>query len=331
MKIFLVIIPILFLFSCGNKNNDNQVVNAHPALSNPLVKPYTDAIASDSTNAELYFQRAEKLFDLKMEELTENDLATAVRLAPENMNYKVALSAILIDRGKGSAALEQIKALQKMSNQSDYVLMEAEAYMADQKVPEAEKIINNLLAQNPNDPKVLLDASKLKAIAKDTTTAIEYAKKIAEIAPTFYDGVYQLADLYNATNNKEAVNWYLNIYKLDTLNAYPLYDLSRYYHKQGDLIQTKHYLSKAIAVDKSFANAYNDYGTILMQEDSLEKAARLFQMAIENAPANADAYYGKGMTYLKKGNKELAKKFFIQALTFNGKHENAKKEYEKLK
>ena len=118
---------------------------------------------------------------------------------------------------------------------------------------------------------------------------------------------------------------------MDTLNAYPFYDASRFYHNKGDISLTKNYLAKAITVDKTFELAYIDYGNILIQEDSIDKAARFFQMAIENAPANADAYYGKGITYLKQGNKELAKKLFAQALTFNNKHEKAKQEYQKLK
>ena len=138
MNRFFTVIPILLFLACGNQPKEKQAEVLHPALSNPIVKPFTDAIALDSTNATLYFQRAEKLFDLKMSDLVEKDLATAVRLAPENLNYKAALAAILIEQEKGTEALKTIKEIQLKDKHPDYIRMEAEAYMADKKYEAAE-------------------------------------------------------------------------------------------------------------------------------------------------------------------------------------------------
>lgn len=320
--------------SCGQqeKKANNKDSQMHPALVNPVVKAYTDAIAQDTTNASLYFQRAEKLNQLGLPELTKTDLETAVRLDPKNQNYRESLANLLIDNGYAKEALAQVEVLKKMSpTDTNYILMEAEALVSDKKIDEANTIIENLLIAAPNHPYVLLDAAKIKAAAKDTLTALKHARNLAKTAPTYYDGVYELADLLAETKNPEAIIWYNKLYKMDSLNAYPFYDIASYYTKTGDNALAKSYFIKAIMVDKDFVNAYLDYGKILLSEDSISKADRQFQLATEVSPANADAYYYKGMIYLKKNNKALAKNFFEQALIFNGKHQEARKEYEKIK
>lgn len=320
------------LWSCGNNETKQSQKELHLALLNPVVKPYTEALELDSTNADLYFKRAEMLNKIEMLDLTLSDLENAVRLDPKNVEYRESLASLLIDNGKSDLALAQVKILkEQVPNDTNYVLMEAQAYLAGNKTVEASKIVYQLLNEMPTHPYVLLEASKIAAAEKDTTKAIDYAQQIAKHTPQFYDGIYQLADLYNATHNAKAVEWYQQLYKMDTLNAYPFYDIAKYYQGIGNTNGTKQYLVKAVMVDRDFVRAYLDYGNLLLKEDSLDKADRQFQIATEVAPANAEAYFGKGVVNLKKGKNDLAKQFFEQALVFNNKHEAAQKALTQLK
>lgn len=328
---FFFIIPLFFLIACNDVEQAEDSQEIHPALLNPVVRPYTEAIARDTANAALYYQRAGMLNKLELPELTQNDLETAVRLAPEHTEFRASLATLLIERKLSAEALTHVRILKKqVPDDTNYILMESEAYLAGGKTREADQIIQQLLAARPRNPYILLNASKIKAAEQDTPAAISYAKTLAEVAPTFYDGLYQLADLYSAAKQKEALTWYERLYKLDTLNANPYFDMAKYYQSVGDAKMAKQYFVKAIWVDKDFEKAYLDYGKMLLAEDSVDKADRQFQIATEVAPANAEAYYGKGLVYLRKGNKDLARNFFEQALIFNGHHERAKAELAKL-
>lgn len=330
-KFFFIIPFIIFVISCGPSANKEQEKPLHPALLNPVVKPYTEALALDSTNAELYFKRAEMLHKIEMADLTRADLEAAVRFQPENLEYRESLASLLIDMGSFNAALTQVKLLkERVPNDTNYTLMEAQAHLAGNNTVAAEKIIKALLADLPTHPYVLLEASKIAAAKKDTPEAIAYATRIAATAPQFYDGVYYLADLYNATHDPKAVEWYQKLYQLDTLNAFPFYDIAKYYRSIGENNKAKQYLVKAVMVDRDFVKAYLDYGDMLMQEDSLDKADRQFQIATQVAPANAEAYYGKALVYIKKGDLALAKKFLEQTIVFNGKHAAARAALQKI-
>ncbi len=317
--------------ACNEAKQVEEIPEVHPALLNPVVRPYTEAIAGDSANANLYYQRAGILNKLELPELTQKDLETAVRLDAKNTEFRTSLATLLIERKLSAQALGHIRILKEQApTDTNYILMEAEAYLAGGKTKEADQIIQQLLAAKPKNPYILLNASKIKAAEQDTPAAISYARTLAEVAPAFYDGLYQLADLYSAAKQKEALTWYERLYRLDTLNANPYFDMAKYYQSVGDIKTAKQYFVKAIWVDKDFEKAYLDYGKILLAEDSIDKADRQFQIATEVAPANAEAYYGKGLIYLRKANKDLARNFFQQALVFNGDHKGAKAELAKL-
>lgn len=330
-KFFFIVAFITFLMSCG-PSEDKEEQQMHPALLNPVVKPYTEALASDPDNADLYFKRAEMLHKIEMMELSRADLEAAVRLQPENLEYRESLASLLIDMGSSEAALAQVDLLKKqVPNDTNYILMQAQAYLAGNNTVAAGKIVQDLLADMPQHPYVLLEAAKIAAAEKDTLKALGYAGRIAATAPRFYDGVYYLADLYNAIHDPKAVDWYHKLYQLDTLNAFPFYDIAKYYRSLGEDGKAKQYLVKAVMVDRDFVRAYLDYGNMLLLEDSLEKADRQFQIATQVAPANAEAYYGKALVNIRKGETALAKRFLEQTLIFDGGHAAAKTALEKIR
>jgi tetratricopeptide (TPR) repeat protein len=331
-KFFFILMALLSCGACNSNPEKEKSTAPHPALTNPVIKPYTDAISQDSTDPTLYYQRAQMLNKLGIDALTEADLRKAVSLDAQNDEYLESLSAFLIDKNKPGDALQFIKQLQaKHPDAPDYKLLQVDALLGLGNLSEASTLVTSLMQSLPNNPYILLEASKVKAAQKDTATAIAYAQQLTAIAPDFYDGVYHLADLYSEGNNKEAIKWYQTLYKLDTLNAFPFYDLAKFYLKNEDVKTAKMYFKKSILVDRDFVKSYLELGSILMAEDSVDKADRQFQLATEVAPANADAYYGKGLVYERRGNKELAKNFYGQALIFNPDHKDASAALEKLK
>lgn len=331
-KFFFVIITVLFVSACNSNGSKQNKVTVHPALTNPVILPYTEAISQDSTDASLYFQRAQMLNKLGIDVLTEADLKKSVSLDPQNDEYLESLAAFLIDKEKAKEAIVYVKQLQsKYPEAPDYKLLEVEALLGLNKLEEANLLASTLMQHLPQNPYVLLEASKVKAAQKDTTTAIAYAMQIAKFAPEFYDGIYHIADLYSASNNKEAIKWYQTVFKLDTLNAYPYYDLAKFYQRNGNTNTAKIFFKKSIMIDRDFVKSYLDLGNIFFAEDSIDKADRQFQLATEVAPANAEAYFGKGKVYQKRGNIELAKNFFGQALIFNPEHKESAAALEKLK
>jgi tetratricopeptide (TPR) repeat protein len=77
--------------------------------------------------------------------------------------------------------------------------------------------------------------------------------------------------------------------------------------------KTKPLLSQA-----EIAKAYSDRGVArLMVEEDYAGAAKDFTAAIDFNPAKADLYVGRGLAYLKMGNKEAAKSDFDKAVALD--------------
>lgn len=87
------------------------------------------------------------------------------------------------------------------------------------------------------------------------------------------------------------------------------------YAELGRLNEAREALQKAIDLDKSYALAHYDMGTVLARmEGQQEQAIKSFETAIENNPDLAPAYYGIACIYALWKKKELALHFFEKAL-----------------
>lgn len=329
---FYIFFVLVFFTAC--KNTDSQTtseIRDAAAYHNPMIAPLTNAIEADPDNADLYFQRSVALNKIKQDDLVVRDLQKALALDSNNILYRESIAVFLLGLNRADEALPHIKILQTTDPQKlDFQLLRVEAYTAKKQYSEAQILLDSLQKNHGAQPMLLYDYSKLMAAKGDTAKALEYALKTVVIAPTFYDGRYQVADLYKAQNNILAVKWYEDLHSLDTLNANPLYDAAQFYLIRGNKEAAKAYLRQTIKTDKDFALAYLDYGKILLKQDSLAKAERQFDILIDVQPNMADAYYYKGYCAMKNGKKDLAKALFNQTLTFNPKHAEAKKHLQQL-
>jgi tetratricopeptide (TPR) repeat protein len=85
-----------------------------------------------------------------------------------------------------------------------------------------------------------------------------------------------------------------------------------------------------IAQNPQYDKAYFNLGFIYIEQDSIDKAYRMFDYAIKVSPAYAEAYYYRGLCTLQKGNKEQAASDFRQALTLKPDYELAQRELNNL-
>ena len=76
---------------------------------------------------------------------------------------------------------------------------------------------------------------------------------------------------------------------------------------------------------------FDTYAYLLMNQDKLSDALEIFTLLAEFFPESYIAFDSLGEAYLRKGDKEKAKKYFSRSLELNPKNENARKRIEELK
>lgn len=318
-----MIIPILIsilLLSCA----DNKDLQQPVAYSNPVVLPYTNALAEHPDDADLYFRRAEALNQIHADSLSIVDLKKAIEIDNVNPQYYQAIGILYLNNNQAS---EAVKALQRNLELSpgevSVRLILSKAYLQNNQINEAQEQVNKVLAAAPDYPEALFWSGQIKAAERDTATAIELIQKSLEINPAFYAASYQLADFYAAINKEQTVEQYRKTFNLDTLEVRPLFDIGEFYKKNKQFAKAKHAYISSILKNPDYSYAYVEIGKILMAEDSLNKALRQFNIAILTKPGYADAFYNKGLCFEKLNQRDSATIAFKQALVYNAELKEA--------
>jgi len=114
----------------------------------------------------------------------------------------------------------------------------------------------------------------------------------------------------------EAVKFYEEKVKAKPDNSVLRNQLGFSYAKLGKYMEARREYDKAIELNKNYAEAYYNLGTLLMSRPFLllNDAVKQFDKAIELNPNYAKAYNNRGMTYTYLGDFEKAKKDLETAL-----------------
>ncbi|MBD3287936.1 tetratricopeptide repeat protein [candidate division KSB1 bacterium] len=91
--------------------------------------------------------------------------------------------------------------------------------------------------------------------------------------------------------------------------------------KKYDLAQRD--FQRAIALDSTYAKAYNALGSVYEKTDRLDRALRMFKEAIRLQPDSDQAYYNLGNTIYQQGKIKQAEQAYLQALEFNPNYSKA--------
>ena len=73
------------------------------------------------------------------------------------------------------------------------------------------------------------------------------------------------------------------------------------------MTESINFYNKAIALDPSYAEAYNNLGTVLYEKEDHKKALKAYNKAIKIYPKYAEAYYNQALLYkkMRKYNKSI--------------------------
>lgn len=328
-KLCLLAIFTCCLTACGNKNNQ---VKTHPAYQNPSVKPLTDAIEAQPDQAELYYNRAEALSQIRCDSLALIDVEKAISLDTANAQYTFTKGYLEIEMGKAAAAIKTLlyNLEQSPGNVSTRLLL-SKAYLMNNNAKDAAQQLNTILQAAPDHIATHLMYAQLEMTTKDTAAAEKRLQLLLNQDKHNYEATYLLAELYAGKGLEKAVVLFNEAYALDTLNAEPLYDIGLFYEKMNSMEKAKEAFVFCLSKDNDYTDAYLKLGDYYFAEQDVLKALRHYNLAIQTAPNNAMAYYKKGICFEKMKQRDSAKLAFYQALVFDSRLKDAKAAFERVK
>jgi tetratricopeptide (TPR) repeat protein len=89
------------------------------------------------------------------------------------------------------------------------------------------------------------------------------------------------------------------------------------YHQLGDLDNAKKYYERAIKLDKNYAEAINNLGTVHYAKKSYNNAIRQYQKALAIEPGSASVWSNMGTAYFARKKYDEAFQCYAYALTLD--------------
>ena len=310
---------ILFI-SCHVKNK--TVSETNPALLSGTVKGITLKIADDPGNASLYYTRGEMLHKQRQDTLALKDYKKAISLDSTKAQYYSAAGDLLFDHKDITGSVPFIqKAIALNPDDAKAHLKVAKMFVYIKDYPKAFKELNRVMEHDVYDPEPYFLKGMIYKDIKDTTKAMSSFLTAIQVAPDYKDAMIQLGQLYAARHNSIAVKYFSNAFKIDTGDVFPIFAAGVFYQNEKDYDRAKDEYKNCILHDNQYADAYFNTGYILIQQDSLEKAWRQYNLVTQIEPNNAGAYYNRGLcSELMHKNKEAINDY-KQALAFSKNYE----------
>lgn len=302
-----------------------------PVFQHPSVQSVSERIGRDPGNARLYFERGLALHRLEADSFAIRDFKKAASLDSSKSEYFSAVGDLMFQHKDVSGSLPWIeKALQLNPNDPNARLKVARVLIFVKEYPKAFSEINTVLRRNAMVPEAYFLKGLIYKDLKDTSKAISSFQTTLQIDPSHRDAMLLLGAVYSWKNDSLALRYYDNAFRQDTSDVFPIYAKGMYFQERQEYEAAKEMYKSAIVNDREYTNAYFNTGFILMQQDSLEKALRQFDLVTRLDPVNAKAYYNRGLCREMMGDNAAALQDYKQALTFNEQYTEAQEAVRRL-
>jgi len=324
MKNYIIFTLLLACASMSCRQHSASSAESNPILNQPSIKPLTEAIAADTTKADAWFKRGLALQRLQEDSLALDDFYRAARMDTTKAEYASTIGDLLFEHKDVSGSVKWLKrALRHNPSDPKAHLKVAKLMLFSKDYPSAFKEINIVLRQDTYNPEGYFLKGLVYKELKDTGKAISSFQTVINVAPDYREAAIQLGLLYTQRRDPLGLQYLENAFKLDTTDVFPLYAKGLYYQQREEYEAAKAQYSRCILHDPQYADAFFANGYILLQQDSLEKARRQFDIVTRIAPTNAAAYYNRGLCSELMDDKTAAATDYRQALTFDKNYKTA--------
>ncbi len=318
MKHVSILLALLTLCASCQWNDKPKVTADEANPDEQAIHNFTEAIKKEPGKALLYYKRGLAYRVAKQDSLALLDFKKASVLDSTEAKYFSAAGDLLFDHKDISASVPWFqKALALNPDDEKAHLKMAKLFLYIEEFPKAFVEINTVLRANVYNAEAYFLKGMCYKSMKDTAKAISSFQTAVQTEPKYVDAHMQLAMIYEGRKDPVALRYFENAYQADTLNMEPLYGQAMFWQNQENYTEAKKVFRRMILRDRSYARSYYNTGWMLMQEDSTEKAIRQFDIAIQNKPDYADAYYNRGICKEILGLNAEALEDYNQALSFD--------------
>jgi len=255
----------------------------------------------------------------------------ARKLAPESPALSLAMAttyAVLKDPGKEEDAYR--KGLESAVDKPELYMGLGAFYAGENRLEEAANQYKQVLAEKNLAAKYFLNASfalcRIELQQKAYDQVIKRAGAITELYPPLPQGYVFLASANLAKNAvPQAIETYEKLLKVNPETPVPFQELALIYEdKLGDHAKALGYAKEAVDKFSDDPKSHDILGWIFFNQREYPEAQKRFELAAGMGKNNPQYLYHLGLSHLKAGDKEKAKKAFEEGLKFVDEKDDGK-------
>ena len=238
----------------------------------------------------------------------------ALTLNPNYFVARVALSSVLLDRGKtADARLEIDKVNAAVKNFFPARLVSASIDRIEKRYVESERELNALIKEQPNSAEAYLQLARTHFAMGKTADAEKSLVRSLELEPNNLARLEYLVRYYVEVKQPEKAIQRINAVAEIDKKAQHYRLLAAVYAGMGKVAEAEVNYKKAIEKDPK-STADEDLANLYVQTAKFPEALQKLNEVTAKNPANAKAYATKGMIYESQGKMEDAKTNYRKAL-----------------
>ena len=322
-KICLILMSILMFSSCSENisknNNVNGSVDNVASVDKSDVDVVSEAILSDSLNADLYVQRAR--LNLANEKISNaiRDINSALSLDKKNIEALLVLADIYYALGdEDNILLTLNKASEYAPLDTRPIIKLSELSFLQGNFRMAEAYVDKALEMDRYNPKAYYMRGMIAMSANDTIEAMKNFMTSRMQQSDFVDPLIQIAHIYMAKNDTLAKSFFKEAMLVAPNNYYLVYDYAMYLQENGFPEEALSYYDSLLEImpnntDFNFNKGY----VYLVYLGENERALECFDKVLQIDPNSVNALFNKGRTYEQMGDYINAKSIYLQILRNN--------------
>ncbi|MEP6794946.1 MAG: tetratricopeptide repeat protein [Saprospiraceae bacterium] len=325
------VFSIIHLTSQGCKPNQ-KAGDEEGLTGNPAIDLLSDSIKSTPLNAELYLKRAQIFFDNQAYDQAIADLAKVMKLDSTNLRAHHLLADVYLDHMQSSLALQTLERAAKLYPDSIHTKLKlTEFQLILKQYGAAMNTLADIMKIHPGDPEALFMLGMVYRDQGKTEQAIGAFQSAVERNPDNAEAWVILGDLMDRTHNPLAIQYFDNAIRVAPKNVAA-------WHAKAYFLQNNNKIPEALeiyrhmhTIDPQYPDAYLNAAILLMYHDSLDAAAKELDILQKIDPTNAATWFYKGKLHQLRGEKDLAKAAYEQALKLDDKYEQARDALQEIK
>lgn len=257
-------------------------------------------------SAHAHYLLARSYEGLKDRKKMRSELERSVAFAPDYFLPRLALARSLLRTQEITAVEEHLKILKDLDPQHlDVIRLEAFLSMRNGDQKKALSLLQRAFELSP-DTNNMLSLARQKRMMGDHEGAIQLQEKWNSEHPEDIRAHLVLGNIYLTQKSvSPALEQYIQVLEKDNQNLIALNNLA-WYLRDKQPQQALEYAQRANKIDPESAALMDTYAVILLKNNQVEKARRMIERALVQAPESPSIRYHSAMIDASAGHKAVA-------------------------